>query len=982
MTTESPLLAFGAYVSSLSVSLGWGGQGGAMQLKLVEDPPNGKVINLPAIGTAVYFRYEGFYFAGVLQRWTYNESISGRTYDVIIESPAKLMDGVQVIIENFNGATDYWAYTEQCSIDEYTTNVTSSGGGTGDGGTVGGGSPSPNLLYGDPVYNVYNVFGYYENPEFGTGGQYVNYGQSNFNSAGLQVSKILDGLSAISQRQKENFKGPIRFGTGKTGNSSSGSGGGLGGGSNSGSDDYSEYELDITELNELNAAGTFADYRLKGPVKSVNTILSEMADLFQFDYYYTIIEDTSGTGDPNPETNGAGSITNPIIKVKVLDRSEPPQSGKVAEFIQEKKDSGTLISSQIGFEFGDTVTQKIVWGGNRSRYLKLRNTQASGISQSTIFGRKPTNAQGIRPLNIGPPITTVHDENPFQTFEIFIEGKDIVPGQQPVETLATGEIYSWQTSPFEMRMALGGKECWEAFKTFQTLVGEEIDRRGLAQGLFEPFPPLFDEQIFTREPNGFNRTIGPLTKFDTQKVAPWAAAFDNTNNILTLIAEGVEAAAVDATLSNPDIAAKRVAKERERQVDRLYSAIANVAKASYGQEYLILLPNERPEPQYNYYLPDGEYTYLKTWDVASSAFDSRPVTFDIQTWDGLGRVKGMPGYPFVGKNFWSNDQNPSYFNPLDWSAPFAFPDFSAFGKDFAWGIDHEDGSLCNYEGFIFTTKGGPDTESFWNDTFGSWFVLYKTTQVRLFDSITTPDFGLTVLAKLAFNADIPPSVYIPINKSDLQIPIPPDITPPRLFGVPQESTRFRWGPWVTKPESAGFSNNGKAQTEEKESLKPEVFGSIAELRAIGELEASVGESTMQTVESGYVEVAGAPEYNLGERFADSGPYVSNMDISVDVSGGVKTTYKLNTWTPEFGTMNKYNINRIGDIKKRAFEYAKKQSGLIDRRPFPQIEFTKTNFQDSLNNSQRAQGNALLSLFAQQGRGSGGFCPVEVCGKGR
>ena len=43
---------FGAYVSNLSVSLGWGGQGGSMQLTLVEDPKNG--VTIPKRGGKVF----------------------------------------------------------------------------------------------------------------------------------------------------------------------------------------------------------------------------------------------------------------------------------------------------------------------------------------------------------------------------------------------------------------------------------------------------------------------------------------------------------------------------------------------------------------------------------------------------------------------------------------------------------------------------------------------------------------------------------------------------------------------------------------------------------------------------------------------------------------------------------------------------------------------------------------------------------------
>lgn len=923
---ENPLIAFNAYVSSLSVSLGWGGQGGSMQLKLVEDPDNGYVIDLPSVGTAVYFKYNGFYFGGILQRWTYNESISGRTYDVIIESPAKLMDGVQLIIENFNGATDRWVYTANCpnldeSSGEFTTNVETS-----------------TLEYGQ-ITNVYNIFGYYENPLNGLNGPYNNFGASNFNSAGLQVSKILDGITALSQRDSENvFSGPIKFGTGKEGTGDGGTGGdnpgdgpGLppppddsGGTASTGA--FSEYILDISEINGIAASDSFGEYRLKGPVKSVNTVLSEMADLFQFDYYYSIQSEVG-----IPAENGGGSIDLPVIKVKFLDRSEPPQPGKVAEFIGEKRKSGTLISSQLGQEFGDTVTQKIVWGGNRSRYLKLRNT-GGGSPHYAILGRQNTiTANGTKAYNIPGTITKIYDDDPVNTvFDIYIEG---------LEDGGSGDFALYRTTAFELRMALGGQQVWEIYKTFETLAGVEL--------------------------NGYNDILD----------CPWTGAFDNTNDVLALVANTNLANAYDLTLSNVEAASKGNDKTKNLVLNRLFAGVNNIARTSYGQEFLIVLPNENPSPSYNYYLPADEFTYLKTWDVADSAYDSAPITNDISNWTANGRITSMVGWPFIAQNYWSQQTT----TPLG-GATFAYPDFSPLGSDYAYGNTTGSGA-CDFSSFMLSKKGGPEQETYWFPAFGSWAVIFRTgAQIRLYDSITTPDFGLSVLAKIFFDLDIPPEKYLTIGKNALQFAIPPDVAVPRFFGIPQESGRFRWGPWVTDPTSLGYSDRGKAQVEEKESLRPETFGSLQTLREVGQLEASVGNSDMQAVESGYVEVAGAPEYNLGERFANTGPYVSNMDISVDVSGGVTTNYKLTTWTPEFGTMNKYNINRIADIKKRSFEYAKKQRDLIEKRPFPAIKFEQNNFDDILSRRQQVDDNAILKLFGQSGADNSGKCPEELCGQ--
>ena len=107
-----------------------------------------------------------------------------------------------------------------------------------------------------------------------------------------------------------------------------------------------------------------------------------------------------------------------------------------------------------------------------------------------------------------------------------------------------------------------------------------------------------------------------------------------------------------------------------------------------------------------------------------------------------------------------------------------------------------------------------------------------------------------------------------------------------------------------------------------------------------------------------------------------------MDISVDVSGGVKTNYKLTTWTPEFGTMNKYNINRIADIKKRSFEYAKQQRDQITQRPFPAVQGGKApKFNDLLGKRHNGDFAALIKLFMQSGV-TGLDCPPELCGKER
>jgi hypothetical protein len=68
-----------------------------------------------------------------------------------------------------------------------------------------------------------------------------------------------------------------------------------------------------------------------------------------------------------------------------------------------------------------------------------------------------------------------------------------------------------------------------------------------------------------------------------------------------------------------------------------------------------------------------------------------------------------------------------------------------------------------------------------------------------------------------------------------------------------------------------------------------------------------------------------------------------MDVSIDATGGVKTTYKFNTWTPNFGKLAKYNVDRIAKINKASWNFAQKNRSKVEKRPFPKFKFEKMDF---------------------------------------
>jgi len=801
MTT--PPKMFDAYVSSCSSSIGWGGQGGSLSMKLIEDPDNGVTISLPDLGTPVYFKYGTFYVGGLFQRFTYSESVSGgRVYDIVIESPSKLMDGVQCVIENFMGTTDY--FLSGANQGFFSTNILST-----------------NLIYGN-IENVYNLFGFYENPYYGG-----YFGGSNFNSSGMEVDAALFALGTLAQRGSPHpLGGPVNI----NGN-------------------FINVNVDVLFQTVQGIWNVSQDaYRIKGPSKSINGLVSEICEAIQLDYFYDIVPDpvTQGADATGQLPDGGGEITDPTVVVKVVSKQAQPTPDAIEQFITTRKATGDVISYSMGKEFGDATTQKLVWGGRRTRYQVIHSSMCSPIWGKSAGGMY--NTQG--------PTALVHSH----------------PSRQI--TISLGNDFNnapWQATLFEIRMAMQGKQSWEIFKTFETIAG--------------------------CEPNGYNNIF----------TCPWTGAFDATKDVLNMLANGAGNAA-DTILTSKEPGRKQYQKSANELGDKIFAAVSNVSNNYYCQQFLVPLAGESTSRAQMEYVPPGSYEIVKAWEISDAAFLQLPMAADIKFRDGQGKQKSMCGW----------GQNPNY-------------DYSGLGSDYDVG-------LMDFAGTIVSTKGSPDKEQMW-DGWGHWVPFNAGATVKSWDHITTPDFGLSVLASYFFGLTVPPSSYFDANfNGALQFAIPPDNVIPEGFGIPQESTRYNYGPWVTLIPS--FSPEGKAEVIADESMRPEVFGGYANLQAIGGVVATAGVARMTANESGTLELVGKPEGAIGERFANSGPYCTNIDVSIDATGGIKTSYKFNTWTPNFGKLAKYNIDRIASINKASWNFAKKLRDRVEKRPFPKHKFEK------------------------------------------
>lgn len=787
---------FGAYVENISASIGWNGQGGSCQMTLVEDPDNDVNINLPEVGTACYFKYHKFYYGGVFQRWTYKEDIGGRKYDIILESPGgKVLNGVNVILSNFEGT----AFNEGEGYDKLTPS-----------------SSNPNIT--TEIKNVWNALGHKENYTFGG-----RFGAANINSAGYPARDLLDLLELFS-RGESDFGGPIRYG-------------------------QSQYRFEVGNLKDVPEF-----FRIGGQSQNLNAILQECADLLQYDYFATV-EPVGG----KPTGDGGGVISDPVVKIVTIDKTQQPDPGKIREIVLQAKDNGDLVSSDVGQELSDEVTQRIVVGGPASRYFVANINDCIPI-WGKIGPKKYVVAPGFN--------RTQQAYAPSARVPVVLDEMAGLNGG------VSGGIFTdtYSATVMELRMALGGIDTWQTFKAFEAVLNGTYDG--------SPWSALLDVDVETLVDVAQGRT-GPMSLSSTSLIS-------------------------GRKMYNEDF---------KEQVSFIFSKVEATARNFYGRMFLVPLPTEPGGLLNNIKFVEEDLVEIPSWDLTDTAWVSNKPVADVAFYNGDGRLKSTAVY----------ELNSRY-------------DYSDMKADYAaWRTFGQDQNLADG---IATTQCGPHEQNvFFIDGYSTPFAAIDTgTQVRVFDDSTTPDFGLTVLASYFFGVDIPPEAYVAAGKQSTQISIAPGVAYPKFLGIPQESNRYAWGPWYKST-----SDNGRSEVVFDSNLRPETFGGVDRMNQAGQDTADAGASEISANESGRIELAKFPEYNIADRFADSGPYVTDMNISIS-TGGLTTGYRFNTWTPNFGKLTKYNSDRISRIYKASLAALQRIRQDNPNRPFEPVKFQKTNFQ--------------------------------------
>lgn len=133
---------------------------------------------------------------------------------------------------------------------------------------------------------------------------------------------------------------------------------------------------------------------------------------------------------------------------------------------------------------------------------------------------------------------------------------------------------------------------------------------------------------------------------------------------------------------------------------------------------------------------------------------------------------------------------------------------------------------------------------------------------------------------------------------------------PNMAAVPLKSNIECYGPWYA------LGAIGKTQFEKNESLVPWNYGDYDTMNLVANALVQNNLSNMQISELGSVSVPGAPTVGLGEVLIAGGPYVTNLDVSADAQGGIKTSYSMRTFTPKYNPFVKSSIDTVTKMGRR------------------------------------------------------------------
>lgn len=807
----------GASVRSFNANVGWGTQSSVLTVELVEDPSNGDSFSPPTIGSPVYFDYQGWGFGGLLQNYKQSYGQQGNpVFSVQIEDPRQLLEGVQLILQDYTGST-----------------------------------------YG--VSNLYNIYGYLEST--------YGFGGSQSNETGVPWKLIRDAFYQLQLSQPISFRG---------------------------------YNFFCAPFYGMNLLPDY--YRIGGDSISLLDFISNICETTGYDFSINMVQYYTFTSP----------VSNAIIP-NLVSRRSPLRTGVIDEFVTQV---GGAVAKQQGYELRNETTSKFVVGGQLCNlYFQNQDNYDNNYDEETKRNEWTGQLKTKR---------TWKDEEKHYYDDIIIPywGHDCfdrliigtgnfhshdgshyrfrIDGRPLYQVTGNNGLVNYETDLNEIHAALQGQETWEAFISIVSQIPDSIhyekaDKIGLPTGINNNFGAFLSDAIGRRT----LASMKPADMFNTARATSKAQAFAD--------------------------------KRDGARIKSVYNYINKFATEYYGKKFMVRIPfvlakreSETNRLVFSVEPTESGYVDEDNWGVASvlGLMPRNPEKFTTQ------ENKIYPFAKFVEKSDemeWKDEKD----NRWKWGLPSSFqfdrlsPDSYILDQkaDLKAGEMYENlfvkctmdpnlvflNSVTLFSPRVVVTLDAPVYENVGAGNAYNTMLLdiakrYLTDPTNFFTR--HPTLGAADLTAWENNVDLwadrimrtPGMDYIWKNReANAQMP--------DMIAIALKSNILRYGPWYIQNKA------GKVEFQNDSTLVPWNYGGFEIMNLAGWSKVEDALSGQQIGETGSVEFPGAPSVQIGAALRSGGPIVT--DVTVDVGeGGVTTTYRMGTWSYQFGRLSKYNADRF------------------------------------------------------------------------
>lgn len=712
--------------------------------------------------------------------------------------------------------------------------------------------------YSDTTYgvpNLVNVYGYHENRS--------GFGGAEVNDAGIPWQKVRDAVVALTAfGTSSSYGGPISLGG------------------------Y-VYSINLSGLPSLPSY-----YRVPAQSMSLMEYIKFVCDAANFDFFFTCTP-----------TGGGGFIT-----LVTINRNIQPVSGAIDRFISSV---GGSVTKNAGYELRNEITSKFLAGGPVSEMYIQANVAAAGGDDGDFETNPEQNS--LWPywgLDYEGNAIIGNGNGTHHQFNVPTKGLNVH---------GVGDYYPMDVA--ELMAAYEGQDSWEAFlclhdkfryvnEDFLVWAGRvtsySIDyvtdpisgaRLKNAAGDELPYYHNFRNNPHYGKASYLNICGGGIPPTLVEKimgVSTLELEKFSANDMLGLDKRNL------STYS--EVRIPGVGESTQDNIDMLYQFVSTYARSYYGQQFMIRMPfieSARDSESNNITISrmpvSAGFIDEDQWENAVSQ-NYLPGNVDrmldnenkIRAYVRFNDITNLDFSNIEESNLILSDNGQSAFVLCDVQQQVVYQD-----KDTLYSPR----AIVTLPGPIFPLQG-PDM-GFHRGVLRNFLLGELGKQERKGGRSTNIEERVVEILSKA-------------GCTNLNYAIAPLFVVPDIIVVPLQSNIARYGPWYAT------GANGQLDLEIDETIVPWAFGGYDEMNQAAEAKVTSAVSRYQVHEAGSIQFPGVPTVHMGSALVDSGPYVTDINVSIGTDGAT-TTYNMGTWTPQPFRFRKAQSEYVQRVNKKQQE---------------------------------------------------------------